>query len=104
MATMSVNLSRKSGASKDEHVVPAVSAVLAGGVLVELVFRRDEKRTMFAVWQDGDWQFQNRVDDAGRILVPYSPDNSLMQHNVVLFPSEPVEYGSQQKLVAEVQE
>lgn len=102
MADMSVKKRRKSGVSKDDQVVPAVSAVLAGGVLVELVYRPDEGKTMFAVWQDDDWELCSHVNDASHRLVPYSPNNSLMQSNVVLFPSEPLDYGSQKQLVKEV--
>ena len=95
MAAMSETSTRKS--------VPAVSAVLAGGVLVELVYTRDEKRTGFAIWEDGKWRQTSSIrDDNGRRLVPYAPDNNLMRNNVVLFPSEPVDYGSQAELVEEV--
>jgi len=34
--------------------------------------------------------------------VPYSPGNNLLLHQVVLFPSEPLEYGSDAELVAEI--
>jgi len=35
--------------------------------------------------------------------VPYSPTNNLLQHDVVLLPSEPEEYGSEEVLVNEIQ-
>ena len=84
------------------RTLPAVSAVLPQGRLVELVDARDEDRTGFAVWQDGDWRIMDRVRSAGRILVPYAADNALLVNNVVLFPSKPVDYGSQDQLVEEV--
>jgi hypothetical protein len=38
-----------------------------------------------------------------RRLIPYSPDNNLLKHEVVLFPSEPEEYGSEENLLAAIQ-
>jgi hypothetical protein len=93
---------RKSARAKRDRTLSAVSAVLAAGHLVELVYDRRENRTSFAEWQDGKWKFTDYVEDAGRELVPYSPDNNLMQHNVVLFPTRPKSYGSQDELVEEV--
>ena len=93
---------RKFGVSKKDRPVPAVSAVLESGELVELVYDRHADRTAFAVWQEGDWRLRDSVDDRGRTLVPYSPDNNLLRNNVVLFPGEPEDYGSQRDLVADV--
>lgn len=42
---------------------------------------------------------ESATDDADRTLVPYSADNNLIEHDVVLFPSQPIEYGSQTELV-----
>src|SRR5947199_2466073 len=39
-----------------------------------------------------------------RQLVPYSSPNNLIKHDVVLFPSEPEEYVSEEELLAEIQE
>ena len=39
---------------------------------------------------------------SGERLVPYSPENNLLAHKVVLLPSEPEEYGSESELLAEV--
>lgn len=36
-------------------------------------------------------------------LIPYSPGNNLIKHDVVLFPSEPQEYESEEALLSEVQ-
>jgi hypothetical protein len=42
--------------------------------------------------------------DAGKRLVPYSPENNLLKNDVVRFPSEASEYESDQALVAEIRE
>lgn len=83
--------------------MPAVSAVLNSGTLVEMVSDTKRKRTGFAVWRDSDWDWRNEIeDDAGRLLAPLAFDNDLLRSNVVLFASEPEEYGSQKELLGEV--
>jgi len=82
---------------------PAVSAVLSDGQLVELVFDPIERRTRFVLWQDGAWKFEQIVRaPAGERLIPYSAQNNLIKKEVVLFPSEPCEYGSEEDLVGQI--
>ncbi len=78
------------------------SAVLSDGSLVEMIHRTDEKATRLAVWKDGVLRYEQSVEDAGRRLVPYSPGNNLLVHDVVLFPSEAEDYGTVAELVAEI--
>ncbi len=74
---------------------PTVSAVFSDGQIVELVFDPLERRTRFVVWQDGAWNFEKIVrTPAGERLIPYSAQNNLIKKEVVLFPTEPCEYGS----------
>ena len=83
---------------------PIVSTVLSDGLIVELVYDPNALSTGFAVWEEGAWRYESSVaGEAGERLVPYSPRNNLIQNQVVLFPSEPEEYGSEQDLVQEVQ-
>jgi hypothetical protein len=82
---------------------PVVSAVLSDGQLVELVFDPIERRTRFVLWQDGAWRFEQFVlTPTGERLVPYSAQNNLIKKEVVLFPSEPCEYGSEEQLVDDI--
>ena len=83
---------------------PTVSAVLSNGQLLELVFDPIKRRTRFVVWQNGAWHFEQivRVPEGER-LVPYSAQNNLIKKEVVLFPSEPCEYGSEEELVEDIQ-
>ena len=82
--------------------LPTVSAVLAEGVLVELVYKPEQKQTAFVVWEDGKRRETQSMVDAGQTLVPYPADSPLIQHNVVLFPSKPEDYGSYDKLVDKI--
>jgi hypothetical protein len=84
---------------KKKAVRPTVSAVLADGALVEMVYRPEEHRTLFCVLKDGELHYETALLENSQRLVPYSPRNNLLANEVVLFPSEPAEYGTEQELV-----
>lgn len=78
---------------------PTTSTVLPDGSLAEMVYRPEENRTLFCISENGDIRYKRDVLDGGRRLVPYSPRNNLLTNEVVLLPSEPVPYESEQELV-----
>ena len=62
-----------------------------------MVFRPDLRRTLFAIFSAGRWTLQDAIDlgpDAK--LVPFSANNNLIKNEVVLLPSEPQIYGSEE--------
>jgi hypothetical protein len=84
--------------------VPTASLVFEDGRILETVHRPQEGRTCFVVWQDGVFRYETEVKLAdGSLAVPYSASNNLLRHEVVLFPEEPREYGSEAELVAGIQ-
>lgn len=85
-----------------DRVTPTASTVLADGSLVEMVYRPGEQQTYLCVFKDGSVQTETTVEDGDRRLVPYSAHNNLLAHEVVLFPSEPTEYGTEEDLVSEI--
>lgn len=92
--------------SRAGRVSPACSAVLEDGTLVELVFRRDTRATGFVTFRAGDVDEVSVVElpnDAGR-LVPFSPKNNLLAHDVVLLPSAARSYASEDVLLQEVRD
>ena len=90
---------------KKQRPVPTVSAVFGDGAILEMVHRPDEKRTGFALWRGEKWTIEPAFDaDPFRRWVPYSPHNNLIKNEVVLLPSEPEEYGSEEELLAEIQD
>ncbi|MGY3347193.1 MULTISPECIES: hypothetical protein [unclassified Bradyrhizobium] len=89
--------------TEQRHVRPTVSDVLEDGTIVELVYRTENRTTLFATSLGGRWTLARHVDVPGRHrLVPFSPDNNLIKNEVVLLPSEPRSYGTEQELVSEV--
>src|SRR5437867_1773498 len=87
--------------AKKQATLPTVSTVLPDSSLVEMVYQ--ENRTLFCVSKDGAFRYEMNLAVNGQRLVPYSPRNNLLTNEVVLFPSEPVEYDSESKLVECIQ-
>jgi hypothetical protein len=89
---------------KHQKEIPTVSAALSDGTIVEMIFRPAEKSSAFVVWQGDQWRHEAGLTlNPIERLVPYSPLNNLVRNQVILFPSEPLEYGSEDQLLAEIQ-
>jgi hypothetical protein len=87
---------------RKEWRAPVVSATLPDGTLVEMVVK--DGRSAFVLAKDGrSWFADSVAPEPGTCLVPYSPRNNLLAHNVVLLPSGPEEYESEEALLAEIQ-
>jgi hypothetical protein len=71
--------------------------------LLSRTFQPTQRRTFFAIYSAGRWTLQDAIDlGPDSRLVPFSPNNNLIE--VVLLPSEPTIYGSEEKLVADTQQ
>ena len=78
---------------KQKRVVPAASAILDEGTIVEMVYRPDLRRTLFAICSAGRWTLQDAVDIGDDTkFVPFSGNNNLIKNDVVLLPSEPADF------------
>src|SRR6266851_345604 len=101
---MADHLPQRNKSATAKKPAPTVSGVFDDGVILEMVYRPQERQTAFIVWQHDHWTVEQRFSpDPHHCLVPYSPTNNLLQHHVVLLPSEPEEYDSEEALVSEVQ-
>ena len=86
-----------------ERKTRAVSEVYDDGTLLELAYDPIAKRTTFIVWDGKAWKrVESYRHTDGRTLHPYRATNNLIANNVVLLPSEPLEYGGEQSLIAEI--
>jgi hypothetical protein len=100
-----MNLNQKrSDETPQRKLIPTVSAIFDDGAILEMVHQPAERRSAFVLWRKEQWTIETAfsVDPLHR-LVPYSPNNNLIKNEVVLFPSEPEEYGSEAELVGEIQ-
>ena len=88
-----------------KRIVPTASAILDDGTIVEMAFRPELRRTLFAIYSAGRWTLQDVVElEPDAKLVPFSANNNLIKNEVVLLPSEPQIYGSEAQLVAGIRE
>ncbi len=88
----------------DTRRVPTISRV-SGDTIVELVYDREARKTGLAVSRFGGlWNIEQEVPmGAGEILVPYSPSNTLIAHELVLFASRPEHHGDKDALLGEIE-
>src|SRR5262245_19113178 len=97
-ATRTTNHDTHAGASARR--TSTVSAILEDGALLEMVHDRTKRTTAFVLAKDGARQVvPHHATSDGRLLVPLSPANNLLVHDVVLFATEPAEYGTKADLV-----
>jgi|ERR1043165_2179000 hypothetical protein len=86
-------------------VTPVASAVLPSGELAEMVYDPAGQQTQFVVGSGDGWRYEESAElSPSERLVPYSPTNNLVKHGVVLFPSEPADYGDESALVSRVRD
>ena len=90
---------------KKPTVTPTAAAVLPSGELVEMVYDPAGRQTQFVCGSGDEWRYEESVlASPAERLVPYSATNNLVKHNVVLFPSEPAEYGDESALVSRIRD
>ena len=90
---------------KKPTVTPTAAAVLPSGELVEMVYDPAGRKTQFVCGSGEEWRYEESVlATPDERLVPYSATNNLVKHNVVLFPSEPAEYGDEPALVSRIRD
>jgi hypothetical protein len=100
---MNENLKETVAEVKTQNTKPTVSTVLRDGSVVELLYRPEERRTCFCVARGGECRYEDAILDNETRLVPFSPNNNLLVHEVVLLPSELEEYGTEESLIAEIE-
>jgi hypothetical protein len=83
---------------------PTVSRNLPDGTLIELIYDPETRKTAFAVWKGDRWTVKQSIATGSERLVPFSPRNNLIANEAVVLPSEPIEYGSEQELIAEIRD
>lgn len=87
---------------KKPRLIPVVSEVINPGVMLETVCSR--RRTAFVLRREGRWSFEKEFSpNRCHRWVPCSASNNLLLNGVVPFPSEPEEYETEEKLLAEIQ-
>lgn len=95
----------QNGDAPKQQLIASASAILQNHELVEMVYEPIERRTRFVVGNGTAWRYEEAVSlSPTERLVPFSAGNNLVKHQVVLFASEPVEYGHEADLVSRIHE
>jgi len=95
----------KKEGEKKPAILPTASAVLDSGELAEMVYDPAVRETRFVVGSGEEWRYEESVQlSPAERLVPYSATNNLVKHRVVLFPSEPADYGDEAALVSRIRD
>jgi len=82
---------------------PVTSLALPDGTLFELLYDHTKNTTSLARWKSGDVQIESSFKlETGQRLLPYGPQNPLLQQRIVLFPEEPKEYRDENALIEEI--
>jgi hypothetical protein len=85
--------------------IPTISGILDDGTIMEMVFQSTIFETAFVVWQKENWRIEKSFQTSNHDkLIPYSAHNNLIKNEIVLLPSEPEEYDTEEKLLADIQE
>jgi hypothetical protein len=87
---------------KPNTKLPTVSRVLSDGRIVELLYDRENGTTAFVVADVDNISIVDSVDVGGETLVPFSPQNNLIKHGVVMLPSAVESYGSVNELITDI--
>lgn len=72
------------------------------GALAEMVYRPEKAETLFCVMREGETSYEPELTLPTSKVMPLRPSNALVQNEIVLFPSEAVEYGSEERLISEI--
>jgi hypothetical protein len=90
---------------KERLPMPTISEGFDDGTILEMIFQPAAVETGFVIWQKESWRFEKSFQTSNHDrLVPYSAHNNLIKNEVVLLPSMPEEYDSEEHLLAEIQE
>ena len=97
------NTEKEMSAPSRTRARPLASAFLESREQVELIYNPKARQTAFAVWKDGACRIEKSYTlDTGERVVPYSANNNLIRHNVVLLPFGPDDYESEKTLLADI--
>jgi len=79
------------------------SAILENGTLIEMLYERNKNETSLAIYKNEKIEIKKFIASNGVTLKPHKAEKDLLKNSVVLFPSKPEEYESQDKLITEIQ-
>ena len=80
-----------------------VAETLSDGTIIEMLFDPQKNETSLAIFANDAIKEQKTFTHNGILLKPHSAEKDLLKHKVVLFPSKALEYGTQTRLIQDIQ-
>jgi hypothetical protein len=90
----------KNGADKAQRVV---SALLADGIILEAIQPSGSAVTKLVVASEDGFDIEEEWTAAGTRYIPVPAHHNLLKHKALFLPGEPVEYGTDEALFAEIE-
>ncbi len=72
--------------------------------LYEMIYDPEIEKTSFISLENGELVETHEFDFEIYKIAPFSPSYDLIKHKAILFPSLPIPYGSEAKLISEIQQ
>src|ERR1035437_3679932 len=79
------------------------SLVVTSDALYEMVYDQEKNETCFVTYNNGKIDFLDKIKKNKQEYCPLDSRSDLISKNIILFPSNPVEYGTEEELIKEIQ-
>lgn len=94
---------REAGVEPKEKKPEYKSSVYLKEGLAELVYNPESLETRFAIYNDGEIEYKDKVDLNDRIIKPFPGNKEIIKNGVVLFPSHAEKFENETELLREIQ-
>lgn len=101
--TLFTRVKERATNDREEKTKIIASAELEDKTIIEMLLNSKENKTSLAIYKNGEIEERKSIEVNGIVLKPHPPEKDLFKHNVILFPSKPMEYGSQKELIQNIQ-
>lgn len=88
--------------AKKKSMISSLVSKVVEETIIETVYRPDELKTLFAVFQDGEVTYKSKVKVGVETFYPIPANLDILQHGVVLFPSEAIAYDTVSRLIDDI--
>lgn len=89
------------GKNQKKYII--VSKIYPNDKIIETIYNPIAQQTSFAIMEKGGVKLMDKINSGKTTLFPINSTNPLLLNNLVKFPSKPIEYTNEEKLLNEVQ-
>src|SRR3989344_564411 len=78
------------------------ASLTSDGKIAETVYDKKKQQTQFVIYTNGEINFLDKVKQGGQEIFPLDAKSDIVSKGIVLLPSEPLEYGTEEELIKEI--